>query len=91
MSDEIQRAHAELDGDAEVLRRGGGESRLQIAAMDHPIRRAVALLRVGKRHADDFRPLAALSTRTAVGETACGRKRSARPRSIRMRAALGES
>ena len=34
-------------------------------------------------------PLAALSTCTAVGATACGRRRSARPRSIRMSRGVG--
>src|ERR1700722_15976561 len=37
------------------------------------------------------RPLAALSTRNAMGAVASWRSRSSSPRSIRMRAALGES
>ena len=55
VSDEILHAHAELDGDVEMLRDGGHQHRLQVAAMDRPIGRAVALRSgLAERHAHDF-------------------------------------
>ncbi len=55
MHDEIFHVRAELQRDAEILRHRAGERRLQIAAMDRPIGRAVTLGgRFAERHADDF-------------------------------------
>ncbi len=51
MGDEIFRPHAELYGDALLLRRGSRERLLQIAAVDRPIGSAITLIGVGKRHA----------------------------------------
>src|SRR5487761_1376045 len=54
MGGEIFHAHAELERDIALLRYGGEEHGLQVAAMDDPIGRTVALLRLAERDADDF-------------------------------------
>ena len=55
VGNEILHAHAELDGNIELLIDGGAERRLQIAAMDDPVGRAVALRRgLAERDAHDF-------------------------------------
>ncbi len=54
MGGEILHAHAELERNIELLRNRGGERGLQIAAMDDPVRRAIALRRLAERDAHDF-------------------------------------
>jgi len=54
MRGEIFHTHAELERNVALLCHRGRERRLQVAAMDHPVRRAVALRRRAERDADDF-------------------------------------
>ena len=52
--DKIFHALAELDRNVELPGEGGRECRLQIATMDDPKRRAIAMFGVAKRHTHDF-------------------------------------
>ena len=64
--------------DVGMLARGVQQRGLQIAAMDHPVGRAVALSRHRRAECARSRgPSARRSTRTADGATTCWRRRSA--------------
>ena len=54
MSDEVFDARAKLQRDFQASRHRGQERRLQIATMDHPIRRAVTLFGVAERQPDNL-------------------------------------
>ena len=91
VNDEVLDPRAELQHDVGVCPHRFEQRRLQVAAMDDPIGRAVARLGIiAERDAGQICPRAARIS-TASGATALARSRCSRPSPIRMRVALGES
>src|SRR6516162_10028681 len=88
MRGEVLHTHAQTEHDIEILQRRFAEYRLQIAAMNDPIWRAVTLCRFfAERNAHYFTSTAPTENPYPRRATTWGRKRSASPRPIRMRVA----